>query len=321
MREYKVKAKADFRPCDIAWMYLRAVPTTTGVEAHLYPAKGSAYPYYADKALDPGAYITPVYVNEALHEDDVYYVLSGDYDLAHGETRTDAHAAFAIPDCLYREAVLPSEDIRADETFYIALNKHGALKSYRHLTRALNEIDRGLVLEFKASGNEFDGCKFYPTTHRVIGVMTVERDEDDLEATMITGRVADPETAEVRIKNEVTGGEKGQKLARFDLLPTGPLWEVAELYGVGARKYAERNWERGYNWSLSYGALQRHVNLFWSGESYDKETKKHHLASVIFHALALMEFENTHPELDDRPSTLAARIRDLGGKIQEGGHE
>ncbi len=67
---------------------------------------------------------------------------------------------------------------------------------------------------------------------------------------------------EVRIVNETTGGEKGQKLARFDLIPIGPLTRLAEHYGKGAAKYADRNWELGYDWSLSYGALMRHLTAW-----------------------------------------------------------
>lgn len=43
-----------------------------------------------------------------------------------------------------------------------------------------------------------------------------------------------------------TGGEKGQKLERFDLIPPGPLTTLAQLYGKGALKYADHNWARGY---------------------------------------------------------------------------
>src|SRR5665647_773410 len=93
--------------------------------------------------------------------------------------------------------------------------------------------------------------------------------------------------AEVRVTSE-TGGQKGTKLARFDLIPVQPLWAVAELYGYGTRKYADRNWERGYDWSLSYAALQRHANLFWSREDNDEETGLPHLAAVVFHALSLI---------------------------------
>jgi len=97
-----------------------------------------------------------------------------------------------------------------------------------------------------------------------------------------------------------TPGRKEQKLARYDLIPVKPLWKVAEVYGIGCQKYAERNWEKGYPWSKSYSALQRHLQEFWGGESYDKETKQHHLASVVFHCLALMEYEETNTDLDDR---------------------
>lgn len=108
---------------------------------------------------------------------------------------------------------------------------------------------------------------------------------------------------EKRIVSE-TGGAKGSKPQRFDLIPVEPLWEVAELYGFGAEKYpAEdgiQNWTRGYPWSLSYAALQRHINLFWAGEEYDEETGLSHLSAVVFHALALRLFMDNYPEFDDR---------------------
>ena len=112
-------------------------------------------------------------------------------------------------------------------------------------------------------------------------------------------------TSEVRTVSS-TGGEKGVKDARFDLLPPAPLHAVANHYGIGARKYEDRNWERGYEWSKSYGALQRHLNAFWSGEDIDEETGSPHLAAAAFHVLALMEFGRTHPEFDDRPATAKA---------------
>ena len=107
------------------------------------------------------------------------------------------------------------------------------------------------------------------------------------------------------VVNEKTGGAKGKSLARFDLLPWRELWEVAELYGVGASKYKDRNWEKGYAWSLSHAALHRHLAQFWNGESVDQETKCRHLTAVIFHALALMRFEKDFPDLDDRPKPPA----------------
>lgn len=111
---------------------------------------------------------------------------------------------------------------------------------------------------------------------------------------------------EKRIVNETTGGAKGSKDERFDLLPWDELAELSRLYGFGAKKYEPRNWERGYAWSLSFAALHRHLCAFWGGESVDAETGCNHLASVVFHAFALMRFEQAHPELDDRPVSIAA---------------
>jgi hypothetical protein len=105
---------------------------------------------------------------------------------------------------------------------------------------------------------------------------------------------------EIRIESE-TGGQKGQKLARFDLMPPAALWEVAETYGRGALKYSDPyNYMKGYNWSLSYQAMMRHANAFWAGQSRDPKDGNHHLASVVWHAFALMQFERQELGTDDR---------------------
>jgi hypothetical protein len=87
---------------------------------------------------------------------------------------------------------------------------------------------------------------------------------------------------------------------RYDLLPPVPLAEVAKVYTIGAQKYADRNWEKGLQWGRVYAALQRHANVWWAGERNDPADGQHHLASVVWCALALMEYERTHPDLDDR---------------------
>jgi hypothetical protein len=109
-----------------------------------------------------------------------------------------------------------------------------------------------------------------------------------------------PAIEEVRTRNEVTGGEKGVKPERFSLIPVRPMEEVARVYGAGASKYAPRNWERGYEWSKSMDALERHYQAWKRREDYDPESGLHHLAHAVFHCLALMQWTLTHPELDDR---------------------
>ena len=101
-----------------------------------------------------------------------------------------------------------------------------------------------------------------------------------------------------------TGAEKGVKDTRMDLVPIGPLRALAAHYGAGAKKYDDRNWEKGYEWSKSYAALMRHITAFWGGENVDEEGLSH-LAAVAFHTFSLMEFSVTHPEFDDRPGDRA----------------
>lgn len=116
---------------------------------------------------------------------------------------------------------------------------------------------------------------------------------------------------EVRVTSS-TGGQKGTKLARFELIPAGPLWQLAELYGKGAAKYEDRNWERGYAWSLSYGAAMRHMVKFWSGEDYDshnddcpedcvQHTELPHVICAVFHMFGLAQFMEHNNDFDDRP--------------------
>ena len=92
---------------------------------------------------------------------------------------------------------------------------------------------------------------------------------------------------------------------RFDLLPVEPLQRLAEVYTIGAKKYEDRNWQKGLVWGRVFAALMRHAWSWWGGERLDVVDGQHHLASVAWCALALIEYERTHPELDDRPQRSA----------------
>jgi hypothetical protein len=137
-------------------------------------------------------------------------------------------------------------------------------------------------------------------------------------------------SAETRTTSS-SGGQKGVKLERFDLIPVGPLTSLATHFGRGARKYDDNQWRKGYEWSKSYAAKQRHDNLFWAGFDYDvcendpegcafvdqhgepfpafesehghgcyNHTTSHHLDASNWHGFVLREFTMTHPEHDDR---------------------
>lgn len=104
----------------------------------------------------------------------------------------------------------------------------------------------------------------------------------------------------MRAKDPVTGAEKGRKLARYDLIPVRALELLAKHYGIGSKKYADRNWEAGYPWSWSFASLLRHAFAFWRGETLDPETGSPHLIAVAWHALALTTFSLRNLGTDDR---------------------
>ena len=109
-------------------------------------------------------------------------------------------------------------------------------------------------------------------------------------------------TGEHRVTSE-TGGEKGSKLARFDLIPPDALKAVAEHYGRNTAefggKYADRNWESAYPWHLSFASLQRHAQAWWGGEELDEEGQPH-VSAMAWHALALLTFSLRGIGEDDR---------------------
>jgi len=106
--------------------------------------------------------------------------------------------------------------------------------------------------------------------------------------------------SETRIVDPLTGGEKGSKLERYDLIPFDALDELARVYGRGCEKYAPRNWERGYAWGLSLAALLRHVSSWAMGESVDPQSGLHPLAHAAWHCLTLIAFERRALGTDDR---------------------
>lgn len=112
-------------------------------------------------------------------------------------------------------------------------------------------------------------------------------------------------STEVRIMSE-TGGQKGQKIERFDLIPIKPLTGLARVYGKGAAKYADDNYRKGYAWRLSFGAMLRHINLWAAGQSYDEETGEHHLLHAAWHCFTLFIFETEKLGTDDIPERAGA---------------
>lgn len=111
-----------------------------------------------------------------------------------------------------------------------------------------------------------------------------------------------------------TGGQKGVKAERFSLLPRRGLAAIARVFDFGARKYDAHNWRRGYEWSKSFDALERHFQAAKDGETYDEESGLPHLAHAGFHILVLLTWleeqgEGPDNQFDDRWPAAMERAR------------
>lgn len=100
---------------------------------------------------------------------------------------------------------------------------------------------------------------------------------------------------------DLTTGKKydGGK-PRLDLLSTHALVAASDVMKFGAIKYGDNNWRGGIKWSRVFAALMRHAWYWWGGEDRDPETGLSHLAHCMCCIMFLLEYEQTHQELDDR---------------------
>ena len=68
---------------------------------------------------------------------------------------------------------------------------------------------------------------------------------------------------------------------RVELVPPEAILAIARAYTMGAPKYGRDNWKQCEDWSRIYGALQRHLLAWSSGELADKESGLSHLDHAI----------------------------------------
>jgi hypothetical protein len=119
---------------------------------------------------------------------------------------------------------------------------------------------------------------------------------------------------------EVGAKFDGEKV-RWDLVPFDALEEVAKVYTIGARKYADRNWEKGINYSRVFGALLRHTNALYRGEEYDPENGQHHASAIAWNGMCLLAYHlrgMDNGPYDDRPRAQYYPGRDVPGAKDPG---
>lgn len=112
------------------------------------------------------------------------------------------------------------------------------------------------------------------------------------------------EEAEVKAQESVpivAGVKYDAGKPRMDLISPFAMEELGKVLAYGAKKYADRNWEKGISYSRVIAAILRHTAKYMMGEKIDPETGLSHMAAVLCNAHFLVHFENTMPSMDDLP--------------------
>jgi len=76
--------------------------------------------------------------------------------------------------------------------------------------------------------------------------------------------------------------------ARFDLISPHALERLAKVYGFGAKRHGERNWEKGLPKADTLNRVLRHLNEYRKGSTDDD-----HLGHAFWGLAALIHFEET----------------------------
>lgn len=87
---------------------------------------------------------------------------------------------------------------------------------------------------------------------------------------------------------------------RMELLSAVALERTARVLTFGAKKYADHNWRKGFNWSRLLGAAMRHLFAYIRGEDKDPETGFSHLDHLACCVMFLQEHEAAGLGVDDR---------------------
>ena len=90
---------------------------------------------------------------------------------------------------------------------------------------------------------------------------------------------------------------------RFDLITPFGLERLAKWYEIGAKKYSDRNWEKGIPFSRYIDSAMRHMIKFIMGR-YDED----HLAAAVWNLMAIMHHQALdETDLDDLPHYITRR--------------
>jgi hypothetical protein len=98
---------------------------------------------------------------------------------------------------------------------------------------------------------------------------------------------------------------------RYELIPTEVLRQLAMHYSQGAKKYKERNWEKGQPIDRIAGSMLRHIFSWMSGED-----DENHMIAAIWNGFAIVHHEFMI-SIGKLPRTLVGQLGVLARKFRE----
>ena|SRR5882757_2929091 len=101
-------------------------------------------------------------------------------------------------------------------------------------------------------------------------------------------------------KEILTATKHDTEKLRMDLIPPEAMTALADILTFGAKKYSDRNWEKGMAWGRVYGALLRHLFSWWGKQGNDPETGRSHLWHALCCIVFLVTYEQRKIGIDDR---------------------
>lgn len=85
--------------------------------------------------------------------------------------------------------------------------------------------------------------------------------------------------------------------SRIELISPHALRRLGTWCGKGAKKYGERNWEKGMPFMRCIGSILRHVAGYIL-----RDNTEDHLAAIMWNAMAIIHYEECQmTSWDDRP--------------------
>ncbi len=105
---------------------------------------------------------------------------------------------------------------------------------------------------------------------------------------------------------------------RFDLIPPSALIRLAGVYERGAEKYGDNNWRKGMPFSRFVDSATRHLMQWRFNEENDFPQDEDHLAQAVWNLMAIMELDESKPELNDLYELANPEVTDGGSEEEEG---